>query len=152
LQRLMRCRLSWPAAHRRSENAPGSARLRSPGGDDDPKTEIEVAEARAVVAAGGGAAVLRPVLEGTAADHTMRARLRPARASAGAPAETAVIVGAPLRDVAVHIIQPESVRLEPADGGRERVAVVPLLGPLGRRIELLQRSIRHVGYFLETLL
>src|SRR5436190_7727821 len=79
---------------------------------DGAEANVDVAALRLVPFAEGGPAVAAVVVEGAAADHPGQAGGRPEWVTPGADLVIVVVepVGAPLRDVAVHVVDAQGVR------------------------------------------
>src|SRR5690349_21777703 len=111
------------------------------------ETQDEIAILRLVSAAGRRTTTPGGAVTAAAAERSQRASRRPGRIALRGVLVLAGIVPilAPLPDVAVHVEQAEGVSLEPADGGREHVAVLRGDGLQGRD-DLLGAGVGNVGH------
>src|SRR5262249_28225141 len=114
---------------------------------NDPEPDTVAAVVGLMPVAIGTAAELGLGAPGPAARHSFLALRRPLRILPGRLAVIilAIPVRAPLPDVAVHVMQAEGIRPEPAHRGRERKAVVPGHAPGRARPLRLERRVRNVA-------
>src|SRR5262245_27506998 len=122
-----------------------ASRSRSPdvGNADYSEAEVVVAAARAVVEAESSAAVPRTVVPGATAQDTAGASLWAFRIllSRDLPVVSRLVpVGAPLPDVAVHVIQAEGVGLIGVDFFRAALALA--LGGATVRVVAIEVGLR----------